>query len=392
MSTTIDNHIINSDDAILLEELKKKPSLKLTLIINWNHYSIIDFLVCKNKPNSLEYLISQYKFKYIDTRQSPVGDFEIGFNIMNKCFSDGYKKWNFLIEWLITQDNENQDYLSIVITNLNEMGKFDKKMFFHLCPKSHKKLSARFKKIRSLMTFLVNSTKVLPHMFEEDELTSSNPIDFVQFCSKNDLDLGLELGKQIDVDRLTRLAEKFNSLKTDSIAMREEIDGYDWDEFVKTNGLNDGEDESKQINFNELVEKSFSKFCKKVNPAYPNPIELEYGMRSDISCDSSSGYDGENGRMDCWELETWSRTDSQYYCLNESMGKSWDLNVLELMDLFVLAGCWAHMGFEVYVVDFSVWRKGYDYSVSSLGDVIEHIATCNDIPKYQYVRLYVKKY
>jgi hypothetical protein len=108
----------------------------------------------------------------------------------------------------------------------------------------------------------------------------------------------------------------------------------------------------------------------------------------DISCDSSSGYDGQRGSMNCWDLEIWTKSDIRYYCINDGLDLSWEVKFRDICDILQICNCWEKLGFEVYVVTFSLWRKGYDYHVYSIKDIVkEDLVSLED----NYLRAYVKK-
>jgi hypothetical protein len=129
---------------------------------------------------------------------------------------------------------------------------------------------------------------------------------------------------------------------------------------------------------------------------YKNPLGLyKYDdANGDISCDSSSGYDGEEGRMDCWILEENSRTS----CSEVSLADVFEINTWstkesnnKLMDMILIAQIFCDIGFDVYYFSIKYWRKGYDFTAHSFEpnnpDKILNL-TSND---EEYFRIYIDK-
>ena len=100
---------------------------------------------------------------------------------------------------------------------------------------------------------------------------------------------------------------------------------------------------------------------------YENPLGLyKYDNASgDISYDSSSGYDGEEGRMDCWKLEENSRTSVCEVSLADIFNiNTWSIKECENVytDMVLMGQIFCDIGFDVYYFSISPWRKGYDFS------------------------------
>jgi hypothetical protein len=103
---------------------------------------------------------------------------------------------------------------------------------------------------------------------------------------------------------------------------------------------------------------------------YDNPLGLyKYdGACGDISCDSSSRYDGEEGRMDCWKLEENSRTSVCEVSLADVFEiNTWSIiqSKSKLTDMILIAQIFCDVGFDVYYFSIETWRKGYDFTSNS---------------------------
>lgn len=133
---------------------------------------------------------------------------------------------------------------------------------------------------------------------------------------------------------------------------------------------------------------------------YHNPIEIYDGSYDDISCDSSSGFDGRDGKMNCWKLEENSRTDRRYMNITDAFDGSWQSNDNDIDQLYRLSKIFVELGFEVYFVQLNTWRKGYDYNVTelteervknnnSLKTLIDKYSSC--AYEFQYFRFYIRK-
>ena len=129
------------------------------------------------------------------------------------------------------------------------------------------------------------------------------------------------------------------------------------------------------------------------NPLHYNKYDERTG---DISCDSSSGYNGNNGMMDCWKLEENSRTSPFEISLQDAIfnKKSWDAKnyTKRDIDLMVLVGqIFCDIGFDVYWFGLSLWRKGYDYKCTKFekNNIEKIMNSCVDEAKY--FRIYIDK-
>lgn len=106
---------------------------------------------------------------------------------------------------------------------------------------------------------------------------------------------------------------------------------------------------------------------------FKNPVveDMYDGYRSDISYDSS-----EYGNFDCWDLAKYTHSDENYLCLQDIFNEveEWKNPHLtdntwkhkDSQDIQIYMDCLkflASVGFKCWFVNFSTWRKGYDYTV-----------------------------
>ena len=150
--------------------------------------------------------------------------------------------------------------------------------------------------------------------------------------------------------------------------------------------------------------KDFVNKIKKVSELIFEPIDLTHyenplGMykydeaSGDISCDSSSGYDGENGQMDCWKLEENSTTSFCEISLADVFEyKSWKTNSIsaeQLNELKRIGQIFCDAGLNVYYFSISSWRKGYDFEVTQFE--LNNPDKVSDIGKSEYFRIYIDR-
>lgn len=168
-----------------------------------------------------------------------------------------------------------------------------------------------------------------------------------------------------DLDKKTQLEEKYEQMQISKVSESNQLIIKQRENFItKLITLCDSAEQIDKIHrvVNFLFESNDFNHWEN-----PFGIYKFDGARGDISCDSSSGYDGEDGRMDCWKLEENSRTSFSEISLADVFEyKSWKTNSIDedkLKELVKIAQIFCDAGLDVYFFSISVWRKGYDFEV-----------------------------
>ena len=120
----------------------------------------------------------------------------------------------------------------------------------------------------------------------------------------------------------------------------------------------------------------------------------------DISSDICGGsYDGTNGKMHYCDLEKNSRTCFKQVNLSDvfecACWSAKDTN--NIRELIKIAQIFCNIGFAVYFVHISSWRKGFDFAVwkfSANEDLEEKIQNKSNftLNEMEYFRIYIRKY
>lgn len=146
------------------------------------------------------------------------------------------------------------------------------------------------------------------------------------------------------------------------------------------------------IHAGEFVLES-NNFCYYENPLglykYDNAYE-------NISYDSSSGYDGEEGRMNCWKLEENSKTSVCEVSLADIFNiDTWSYKECKniFTDMILIGQIFCDIGFDVYYFSISSWKKGYSFTCYSFepdnsNKIFNLIADGNE---GNYFRIYIDK-
>lgn len=152
----------------------------------------------------------------------------------------------------------------------------------------------------------------------------------------------------------------------------------------------------KPKDFIDKIEK-VSKFLFEPNDfnKYDNPLssyKFDEATKY-ISYDSLSGYDGENGRMDCWQLEENSKTSYNEISLEDVFGyNSWSTSSIkpnELDELIEIGQIFCDIGLEVYYYSISSWSKGYDFIVTKFEST--NSSKIHLVKNSEYFRIYIDK-
>jgi len=137
-------------------------------------------------------------------------------------------------------------------------------------------------------------------------------------------------------------------------------------------------EEKEKQDENEALDTMAKYFLEYTPPKqlHSNPFAEEGmlfdGARGDISCDSASGYDGEKN-MSCWDLRHNSQSTDSLMNMAEALklGK-WKLEEKTFLLLMKLGRIFQTIGFAVWCVEITTWRKGYDYQVYSVSGEVEY--------------------
>lgn len=357
-----------------------------TVNIDWQRYSLIEILIMDNKVESLKYVLKHSKYlKYTDTlhfhnQECSKYNRKIGyFNIVIECMKN-FRKWHFVIEWLMNEKNKCDEYLTLILKLYNTLMEHyadahDVKRieeFETLCPNTYALIKQDMLTVQMLKDSVCEdavpfySANEIQHMFGDAELKLEYAINY-SFGGMTDMKKKQEWLRSTGLEDSAKLRRR---LRRQLRSLRE---------FFKL--------DSSQNRIMEYLMRLSIQEClnsSTCHPRYPNPLKLKVGNRGDISCDETSGYDSLDDTMNCWQLERWSGTDEYYYCLNECIECTWTVSRENKFKLIALANEWRKLGFQVFVATFTEWRKGYDYEVHALQDIDKYLC-------FDKVRFYVKK-
>lgn len=115
----------------------------------------------------------------------------------------------------------------------------------------------------------------------------------------------------------------------------------------------------------------------------------------DVSEDCG-GYNGENGKMNCWKLEENSRTSQNEISLHDAIfdKESWDTSdyTKQDIDMMILVGqIFCDIGFDVISFIISVWRCGYDYDCTRFEKNNIGKITTKFVDNIKMFRIYISK-